>query len=233
MNSKQLLVALSLVSLLTACPSTGGSSNPNPADTSAPTISLEASNGNDKITTAGNLTLTATASDSVGVTRVEFYAGTSKLGEDSTPADGFQQTVLLTSSSNGSKSYTAKAFDAAGNSQTSNAVTVTVAIPVAPVDTTGPTLLSSTAKSNTSVDLVFSEAIVGGNVTGNFKIFENLTVTAASVSSDAKTVTLTTSPQTKDTSYAVLVSSVTDVAGNAFDQQNTNPFATSFSGVGP
>lgn len=225
MNSKHLLVILSLVSLLTACP------NSTPADTTPPSISLVASASN--ITVASNLILTATASDNVGVTRVEFYAGASKLGEDSTPADGFKQTLPLTSSSNGSKSYTAKAFDAAGNNQTSNTVTVTVAIPVAPVDTTGPTLLSSTATSNTSVNLIFSEAIVGGTVTGNFKIFEDLTVTAASVSGDAKTVTLTTGPQTKDTSYAVLVSNVTDVAGNAFDLSNTNPLATSFIGLGP
>ena len=68
--------------------------------------------------------MTATASDAVGVTKVEFYQGATKLGEDlSSPyAYGWDTTSVA----NGNYSLTAKAFDAAGNISTSSAVSVTV-----------------------------------------------------------------------------------------------------------
>ena len=75
-----------LMSVLIACPT----STPNPApsaDTTKPTVSLGTSSTN--VTTAGSITLTATASDNVGVTKVEFLDGSSKLGEDSSAGDGF------------------------------------------------------------------------------------------------------------------------------------------------
>jgi Bacterial Ig domain len=103
-----------------------GCSGGGTGDTTTPSVSLSASSIN--FTTAGNLTLTATASDDVGVTKVEFFEGASKLGEDTTAADGFVQTVAIGVADNGTKSYTAKAFDAAGNTTTSSAVAVTVLI---------------------------------------------------------------------------------------------------------
>lgn len=108
-----------LLLILAACTGGGG-------DTTKPTVSLSPSAIN--FTAAGTLTLTATASDNVAVTKVEFYDGSTKLGEDTTAADGFTQAVAFTATDNGTKSYTAKAFDAAGNNQTSSAVTVTVNI---------------------------------------------------------------------------------------------------------
>jgi cellulose 1,4-beta-cellobiosidase len=95
-------------------------------DTTPPTVSLSSSATN--VTTASSITLTATASDNVGVSKVEFYDGTTLLGVDS--ATPFTQTVSLTSASNGTRSYTAKAFDVAGNNKTSSAVSVIVNIPV-------------------------------------------------------------------------------------------------------
>jgi chitinase len=78
------------------------------------------------VTAAGSITLFATASDNVGVTRVDFFDGTTRLGTDT--AAPFTQTVALNAASNGTHSYTAKAFDAAGNNTTSTAVTVNVSI---------------------------------------------------------------------------------------------------------
>lgn len=112
-------MALSLLLIIAACTGGGG-------DTTKPTVSLIPSATS--FTAAGTLTLTATATDDVAVTKVEFYDGSTKLGEDTTATDGFTQTVSLTAADNGSKSYTAKAFDAAGNNQTSSAVAVTVNI---------------------------------------------------------------------------------------------------------
>jgi endo-1,4-beta-xylanase len=82
------------------------------------------------VTAAGPLTLTATASDNVGVTRVDFSDGSSPLGGDT--SSPFTFTVNLTSANNGNHSYTAIARDAAGNTATSAAVTVTVNISGAP-----------------------------------------------------------------------------------------------------
>ncbi|GEM44916.1 glycosyl hydrolase family 18 protein [Deinococcus cellulosilyticus] len=102
---------------------------PGTGDTIAPTVSLAASPTS--LTAAGNVNLTATASDNVGVTKVEFYRGTTLIATDTTApytyADSFSS-----SAQNGTYSYTAKAFDAAGNNKTSTAVTATVNIPVQP-----------------------------------------------------------------------------------------------------
>jgi hypothetical protein len=109
--------ALALAALLVACP-------PAP-DSTPPTISLSSSVGS--VATASSITLTASASDNIGVSKVEFYDGALKLGEDSSAP--FEQTVALSASNNGSRSYSAKAYDAANNSATSNAVAVAVSIP--------------------------------------------------------------------------------------------------------
>jgi endoglucanase len=94
------------------------------ADTTAPNVTLSSSSTN--VTTASSITLTASANDNIGVTKVEFYNGSSLLGSDATTP--YTQTINLTSAQNGSRSYTAKAFDAAGNTRTSSAVNVTVNI---------------------------------------------------------------------------------------------------------
>ena len=93
-------------------------------DTTAPTVSLSSSSTT--VTSAGAISLNATASDNVGVVRVEFRDGTTLLTTDT--AAPFSTSVGLTSNNNGTHTYTAKAFDAAGNATTSTPVTVTVNI---------------------------------------------------------------------------------------------------------
>jgi len=97
-------------------------------DKTAPSVSLAASSSN--ISTASTLTLTATASDSIsGIGKVEFYDGTTKLGEKTTAPYTWDVTFANTAANNGSKSYTVKAFDNAGNNATSDPpVSVTVNI---------------------------------------------------------------------------------------------------------
>jgi hypothetical protein len=88
------------------------------ADTTAPTVSASESG------TSGTITLSATASDNVGVTNVEFYIdGVLKGADASSP---YSLTVDSTTLSNASHSLTAKAFDAAGNSKISTAVSFTI-----------------------------------------------------------------------------------------------------------
>jgi Bacterial Ig domain len=108
---------LALASFLVACP-------PAP-DTTPPTVSLSSSSST--VILPGSIKLTATATDNVGVSKVEFYDGTTKLGED--PSAPFEQSVDFAQANNGAKSYTAKAFDAANNSASSDPIAVTVNIP--------------------------------------------------------------------------------------------------------
>ena len=92
-------------------------------DTTPPTVSLTAPTSGS--TVSNTITLTATASDNVGVTSVQFYRdGTTLVGTATVSPYyiGFDTTTLA----NGSHSFSAKAYDAAGNSTMSVANTVTV-----------------------------------------------------------------------------------------------------------
>ncbi len=95
----------------------------NPIDAVPPTVALSAPANGASLT--GTVTMSATASDNVAVTKVEFYYGTTKIGEDtSSPYSISWNTTLVP---NGSYTITAKAFDAAGNNTTSASRTVTTA----------------------------------------------------------------------------------------------------------
>jgi len=87
-------------------------------DTTAPTVSATESG------TSGTITFNATASDNVGVTKVEFYVDGVLKGTDTTSpySLAFDSNTL----SNGSHSLVAKAYDAANNVASSTAVTFTV-----------------------------------------------------------------------------------------------------------
>ena len=83
-------------------------------DTTAPTVSASESGS------SGTITLSATASDNVGVTKVEFYVDGALKGRDTTAA--YSMTIDSTTLANGSHTLTAKAYDAANNVATSSAV---------------------------------------------------------------------------------------------------------------
>ncbi|HVY35731.1 MAG TPA: Ig-like domain-containing protein, partial [Candidatus Paceibacterota bacterium] len=109
-----------------------------PLDTTPPTISFSApSNG---ATISGTVTLSATATDNVGVVRVDFASGSTTIVSDTTSP--YTTTLDTTSLPNGSYTFTATVYDAAGNSGTT-AVTVTVSNQAAPV--TGPLINVSQA----------------------------------------------------------------------------------------
>lgn len=98
-----------------------------PADVTPPTVSLSSSAAN--VTTAGTLDLTATATDNVGIARVEYFKNGNRIGQ--LFAAPFTFKAFITQDDNGAVNFTAKAFDAAGNSADSSPVPVTVNISVA------------------------------------------------------------------------------------------------------
>jgi chitinase len=102
----------------------GGTDAGTGGDVIAPTVNLGASAT--RFTAAGTLTLTATATDNVGVTRVEL------LENGAVVATGGQYSRAFSSASqNGTYVYAVRAYDAAGNVGTQS-VTVTVELPGEP-----------------------------------------------------------------------------------------------------
>jgi mono/diheme cytochrome c family protein len=93
-----------------------------PPDIVAPTVTLSAPAA--AATVSGTTAVTATASDNVGVTSVEFFAGTASIG--TATAAPFTINWDTTGTANGAVSLTAQAKDQAGNVTTSPAVDVTV-----------------------------------------------------------------------------------------------------------
>jgi hypothetical protein len=99
-------------------------------DTTLPATSITAPLAG--ATVSGTTTVTASASDNVGVTKVEFNLdGVLQSTDTSSPYSWSWNTVGAT---NGSHSLTSKAFDAAGNTRTSTAVSVTVSNTALPTD---------------------------------------------------------------------------------------------------
>jgi gliding motility-associated-like protein len=90
----------------------------------APTVNITAPANNAQFASNASITITANASDANGnVTKVEFYAGGTKLGEDVTSPYAF----VWTNAPGGTHVLTAKATDNASNISTSTAVTIAVA----------------------------------------------------------------------------------------------------------
>ncbi|HVE85548.1 MAG TPA: Ig-like domain-containing protein, partial [Myxococcales bacterium] len=96
--------------------------NAGAPDTTPPTVSITAPTAGS--TVSGTVTISASASDNVGVSRVEFYVDGGLLSSDTTSP--YSASWNTAAASNGAHTLTAKAFDAAGNNTTSAAVGVTV-----------------------------------------------------------------------------------------------------------
>jgi hypothetical protein len=92
------------------------------ADTTPPAVSISAPAAGASV--SGTATISANASDNVGVTRVEFLMDGALLSTDTTSP--YSASWNTTAATNGAHSLTARAFDAAGNQATSAAVGVTV-----------------------------------------------------------------------------------------------------------
>ena len=95
----------------------------NNADTTAPTVSITAPSNNARV--ANTVTVSANASDNVGVVAVQFKVDGTNIGAEVTTAP-YSVSWNTTTVSNGSHVLTAVARDAAGNSRTSNGRTVRV-----------------------------------------------------------------------------------------------------------
>lgn len=114
------------------------------SDTEAPSTSITAPAGG--ATVSGTALVTAGASDNIGVTKVEFYLDGALKSTDTTSP--YEWNWDSTTTTNASHSLTSRAYDAANNTGTSAAVSVTVnnaTPPAAGTDVSGYTLKQQNA----------------------------------------------------------------------------------------
>ncbi|QRK08297.1 cellulose binding domain-containing protein [Archangium violaceum] len=125
-------------------------SQPHPGDdTTPPTVGLSASPTN--LTSAGSVSLSAPASDNVGVAKVEFYRNGTLLSTD-TSSPFSASDAFNSSTQNGTYGYTARAYDAAGNTTTSSVANVTVNITGEPPPPGGRMYIGYASSWNTSIN---------------------------------------------------------------------------------
>ncbi len=124
---------------------------------------------------SGTRSLTASASDNVGVTGVQFRVNGVNTGAEDTSSP-YMISYDSTQVPDGSYTLTAVARDAAGNTTTSAAITVTVSNKApAPADTSAPTVpsgVTATAASSFQINLAWSASTDNVGVTG-YKVYRN------------------------------------------------------------
>ncbi len=136
----------------------------NVTQNAAPVVSLTAPANNSSLVAPASTTLTASASDSDGIiSKVEFFNGAVKLGEDLAAPYSYDWSTIPT----GTYTLTAKATDNLGLVTTSTAVTLNVTIPA-----TDPPTVALTSPANNAnfvfpatVTVTASAADSDGNVT--------------------------------------------------------------------
>jgi beta-lactamase superfamily II metal-dependent hydrolase len=186
-----------------------------PPDTTPPSTSITApANG---ATVSATTSVTASASDNVSVTKVEFYLDGALQSTDT--ASPYSWSWNTTTATNASHVLTSKAYDAAGNSATSTAVTVTVNNAG---DTTPPTAPSSLSASGSKrkVSLTWSASTDNVGVTG-YQVWR--ATAAAGPFAQIATTTSTSyanSALTSGTTYWYYVTAG-DAAGNVSAASNT------------
>ncbi|KAB0666916.1 hypothetical protein F6V25_03410 [Oryzomonas japonica] len=178
------------------------------SDTTAPTVSVTSPATGSVV--SGTVTIAATASDNVGVSRVEFYENGALLYAANTAPYSYSWNT--TSIANGSYTLSAKAYDASGNIGQSSNVSVTVNNVVA--DTTAPTVSSfSLPATATSLTVAISSFTASDNVgvTG-YQVTASSTAPSASASGWSSTAptSFTFSAAGSKTAYAW----AKDAAGN-------------------
>ena len=155
-------------------------------DTIAPTVSLTTPVPG--ATLSGTATISAAASDNVGVTKVDFYYGTTLIVSDTTSP--YSTTWNTAGVTNGTYSLTAKAYDAGDNVGTSAAVSVSVnntttdtiapavsiSSPAAGVTLSGTATINATASDNmgvTKVDFYYGTMLIASDTTSPYSITWN------------------------------------------------------------
>ncbi len=183
-----------------------------PPDTTTPTVSLTTPAQNS--TVSGTTSVNATASDNIGVTQVEFRKDNVLVATDTTSP--YSWSWNTTADSDGSHTLEAKAYDAAGNSATSNVIVTVLNVVQPPADTTLPTVsITSPAngtkvKGSGSVTISVTASDAGGVATIAIKTDGATATTCSNVTS----CSYTWSGKSITTGSHTISATATDKAGN-------------------
>jgi hypothetical protein len=138
------------------------SPSPAPPDTASPAVTIT-SPPNNATVSGSSVTVSASASDNVGVAGVQFKLDGANLGAEVTSAP-YSIVWNSASTANGSHTLTAEARDAAGNQATSTPIIVTVSNGTPP-DTAPPTVAITSPANNATVS--GSSVTVSANASDN------------------------------------------------------------------
>ena len=179
-------------------------------DTTAPVVSFTAPGNNSKVN--GTVAITSSASDNVGVSRVEYYInGTLLYISNVAP---YMCNWNTTSVANGIYTLTAKAYDTAGNIGQSSNVSVTVLN-----DTTTPTVSIGVRKASSGVSGLLSVTATSNDNVGVSRVEFYVNGTLASTATVAPYIFNWDSKSVANGSYT-LIAKAYDAAGN-FGQSGT------------
>ena len=206
-------------------------------DTEAPQITLsEPTNG---AVVSGTVTVSAVATDTIGVAGVQFLLNGANLNVEDTTTP-FSTTWDVSLLANGVYTLSAEARDSASNLATSTPVTVTVANPpdITPPAITGvtPTNGALGVSVSSNVAVMFDEPMAASSInTATFELRDSANnVVSATVSYDGPTRTATLNPTdalSPTSRYTATMvsgpSGVMDVAGNALVNAEVWSFTTS------
>ena len=117
-------------------------------------------------TVSGTINQAVTATDNVGVTKVEFLRDGVVYGQDTTAP--YSMSLNTTTVTNGAHTFGARAYDAAGNTGTAANVTVTVAN--ATLDTLAPTVTMTSPTNGATVSGTINQAVTATDNVGVTKV---------------------------------------------------------------
>lgn len=177
--------------------------------------------------TSGTITLSASASDNVGVTNVEFYVDGVLKGSDNTSP--YSITLDSTTLTNGSHALTAKAYDAAGNSTLSTATNFTVSntdsipptVSAAEAGTSGTITFTANASDNVGVSKVefyVDTVLKGTDTTSPF----SMTLDSTTLSNGSHSLTARAYDAGGNSTLSTAVSFTVSNATSAFSETESN-----------
>ncbi|MFY0571258.1 PHB depolymerase family esterase [Archangium lansingense] len=208
------------------------------SDAVPPTVSLSApANG---ATLSGTVLVTASATDNVGIAKVEFSIDNTLVGTDT--ASPFEYSWNTAAATNGAHTLVARAYDAAGNTSTSSTLSVTVTGGIS--DTTAPTVAITFPTAGSTVAGAIDIAATASDDTGVTKVeflIDGAVVGQGVASLQAGPYTYNWNTTSYSTGVHNLQARAYDAAGNTAASatvavtvdQNSVRFTERFSNAGP
>ncbi|MCY1081758.1 extracellular catalytic domain type 1 short-chain-length polyhydroxyalkanoate depolymerase [Archangium lansingense] len=208
------------------------------SDAVPPTVSLSApANG---ATLSGTVLVTASATDNVGIAKVEFSIDNTLVGTDT--ASPFEYSWNTAAATNGAHTLVARAYDTAGNTSTSSTLSVTVTGGIS--DTTAPTVAITFPTAGSTVAGAIDIAATASDDTGVTKVeflIDGAVVGQGVASLQAGPYTYNWNTTSYSTGVHNLQARAYDAAGNTAASatvavtvdQNSVRFTERFSNAGP